>query len=46
MHVTIVAPALSACMLHFDLVFKLIPYILQHFSENVFTFVYIPLTTC
>ena len=31
---------LSACMLHFDLVSILFnPYILQHFSENVFTLV-------
>ena len=28
---------LPACMLHFDLVSHFNPYILQHFSENVFT---------
>ena len=45
MHVMIVARyhplPLSPCMLHFDLVSILHfnPYILQHFSENVFTLV-------
>ena len=54
MHVMIVACyhplPLSACMLNFDLVSILFgtssPYILQHFSENVFTLVSLVFTVC
>ena len=50
-HVMIVACyhplPLFACMLHFDLVFwHFNPYILQHFSENVFTLVSLVFTVC